>query len=395
MAAEKIHFLDIHVMNYAWGRSGDKSTVAKLAGGSADPTKTYAELWMGTHSNGPAQIPEKSTSLKEFISTNPQVLAAHENGDIQYLFKVLSVAKALSVQSHPTKELAKELHSKDPKNYPDANHKPEMTVALTEFEILCGFRKVEEIAKNFKDFPETAKLVKESQIKALCEVAGADETKQKAAIKDLFTSLMKASHEDIDAAIKAMISRLEEKKDGSELEELVQRLYKQYPDADVGVFAPLLLNHIKLLPGESVFLGPNEPHAYLDGECIECMACSDNTIRAGLTPKFKDVPTLVSSLTYNTAGPTYLSPKEVVRGIFEYKPPVPEFTVQRITPIARTLNDPNASSILIVTEGSATLANTVGIVAGKVIFIEAKIGEIEMTNVSENFLAFRAFTPMP
>uniref|UniRef100_A0A914Y3S1 mannose-6-phosphate isomerase n=1 Tax=Panagrolaimus superbus TaxID=310955 RepID=A0A914Y3S1_9BILA len=332
MAAEKIHFLDVHVMNYAWGRPANQSAVAKLAGGLADPTKTYAELWMGTHVNGPAQIPEKSTSLKEYISSNPQVLAAHENGDIQYLFKVLSVAKALSVQSHPTKDLAKELHAKDPKNYPDDNHKPEMTVALTEFEILCGFRKVEDIARNFEDFPETTRLVKESQIKALRDVAASsDETKRKAAIKDLFTSLMKASHEDIDAAIKVLISRLGGKKDDSELETLVQRLYHQYPDADVGVFAPLLLNYIKLLPGESVFLGPNEPHAYLDGECIECMACSDNTIRAGLTPKFKDVPTLVSSLTYNTAGPTYLCPKEVVRGIFEYKPPVPEFTVQRIT----------------------------------------------------------------
>lgn len=60
------------------------------------------------------------------------------------------------------------------------------------------------------------------------------------------------------------------------------------------------------------------------------MACSDNTIRAGLTPKFKDVPTLVSTLTYNTSGPTYLNPKEVVPGVFEYKPPVPEFTVQKI-----------------------------------------------------------------
>lgn len=163
--------------------------------------------------------------------------------------------------------------------------------------------------------------------------------------------MMKASAEDIEAAIKVLVSRLGGKDNDNELETLVQRLYHQYPDADVGVFAPLLLNHIKLQPGESVFLGPNEPHAYLDGgllgysryldgedkiivpisECVECMACSDNTIRAGLTPKFKDVPTLVSTLTYNTAGPTYLCPVEVAPGIFEYKPPVPEFTVQRIT----------------------------------------------------------------
>ena len=40
-------------------------------------------------------------------------------------------------------------------------------------------------------------------------------------------------------------------------------------------------------------MAANEPHAYVAGEIIECMACSDNVVRAGLTPKFKDVPNLV------------------------------------------------------------------------------------------------------
>lgn len=40
------------------------------------------------------------------------------------------------------------------------------------------------------------------------------------------------------------------------------------------------------------------PHAYLKGDCVECMACSDNTVRAGLTPKFIDVSTLCEMLSY-------------------------------------------------------------------------------------------------
>jgi mannose-6-phosphate isomerase len=68
------------------------------------------------------------------------------------------------------------------------------------------------------------------------------------------------------------------------------------------VFCSLLLNHITLQPGEGVFLAANEPHAYLSGDCVECMACSDNVVRAGLTPKFKDKVTLVDMLTY-TSGP--------------------------------------------------------------------------------------------
>lgn len=80
-------------------------------------------------------------------------------------------------------------------------------------------------------------------------------------------------------------------------EELVLRLEKQYSD-DIGVIAALLFNYVKLNPGEALYLGANEPHAYIYGECIECMATSDNVVRAGLTPKKRDVEILCSMLTY-------------------------------------------------------------------------------------------------
>lgn len=80
-------------------------------------------------------------------------------------------------------------------------------------------------------------------------------------------------------------------------EQLVLRLEKQYP-ADIGVIAAFFLNYVKLNPGEALVLGANEPHAYLSGECVECMATSDNVVRAGLTPKHRDVQTLCSMLTY-------------------------------------------------------------------------------------------------
>lgn len=75
------------------------------------------------------------------------------------------------------------------------------------------------------------------------------------------------------------------------------KLEKQYPN-DVGVLAALLLNHLKLNPGEAIYIGANQPHAYLAGECVECMASSDNVVRAGLTPKYMDVKVLSSMLTY-------------------------------------------------------------------------------------------------
>ena len=107
---------------------------------------------------------------------------------------------------------------------------------------------------------------------------------------------------DEDTAVgnlRSLIDRLKglqhDKRD--KLQDLLIRLYDQYPD-DRGVFAPLLMNHIFLDMGESFFIGANAPHAYITGDCIECMALSDNVVRAGLTPKFKDVDTLCSMLHY-------------------------------------------------------------------------------------------------
>jgi mannose-6-phosphate isomerase len=52
------------------------------------------------------------------------------------------------------------------------------------------------------------------------------------------------------------------------------------------------MNQVTVMPGQSIFIAANVPHAYLDGDLVECMASSDNVVRAGLTPKFKDVTTL-------------------------------------------------------------------------------------------------------
>lgn len=49
-------------------------------------------------------------------------------------------------------EQGKILHASDPKNYPDDNHKPEMAIALTPFELLCGFRPASEILQHLKGF---------------------------------------------------------------------------------------------------------------------------------------------------------------------------------------------------------------------------------------------------
>lgn len=91
--------------------------------------------------------------------------------------------------------------------------------------------------------------------------------------------------------------RLHSKPQLSKLDTLLLKLIQQYP-SDNGIFAPLLMNYMTLRKGESFYIGANILHAYISGDCIECMALSDNVVRAGLTPKHKDVATLCSMLSY-------------------------------------------------------------------------------------------------
>lgn len=80
-------------------------------------------------------------------------------------------------------------------------------------------------------------------------------------------------------------------------------------------------------PGEAIFLPAGEPHAYLKGDCVEAMACSDNVVRAGLTPKFKDVDVLCDMLSYGMGPPAVLPPAPTKT---LYAPPVPEFRLLRL-----------------------------------------------------------------
>jgi mannose-6-phosphate isomerase len=131
-------------------------------------------------------------------------------------------------------------------------------------------------------------------------------------LKLLFTTLMEASDDHITQHLSQLIHRLSHEITSpsptlasqqndhskySQLNSLMKRLYSDYPN-DRGVICPLILNHLQIQPGEAFFMGPNEPHAYISGDCIECMALSDNTVRAGLTPKHRDVTTLCEMLHY-------------------------------------------------------------------------------------------------
>ncbi|CAH8431255.1 unnamed protein product [Schistosoma curassoni] len=300
---------------YDWGKVGVNSEVYKLLSQTQelDNLKPYAELWMGTHVSGPSfMMDSPSISLDTYISRNPHCLGSKVSekfgNALPFLFKVLSVRKALSIQAHPDKEYAVRLHANRPDLYKDANHKPEIAIALTPFEAMVGFRPPEEIGAFAKHIPELHAIIGPDFTNDLLNIF-TDKTLTSSSIKAAYSRLMNAESSVVSNLVEALKRRLTNGEkivippfknyilDTEALGEIFIRLATDYP-GDVGCFSLFFFNYLKLNPGEAIFLEPNLPHAYLSGDCVECMASSDNVIRAGLTPKFKDVDHLLRIIQY-------------------------------------------------------------------------------------------------
>ncbi|CAB3401509.1 unnamed protein product [Caenorhabditis bovis] len=397
--------LQCKVNNYAWGVKGDQSMAGNLAYAgkhidNIDKSKPYAEFWVGTHPNGPSVVIDLKKSLEQVILENKSLIGKHEAEKLGFLFKVLSVAGPLSIQIHPTKEQALFLHTKDPKNYPDDNHKPEIAIALSDFELLSGFRQHSQISEFLKLYSEVQELLTDAE-REYIDRLGSYGDSSAAALKIIFSKIWRSSKEDLEAVVGKLAHRIQAQVNKSPLDEIIVYLYSLYP-GDVGVLAPIFLNYFKLQPGEATFLEPNMPHAYLKGDCVECMACGDNTIRAGLTPKYIDVESLVEMLNYNeTLLPKYV-PNQLDDGSKLFTPKgIDEFWVQEVKTSGKTLRLPyaDASSVLTVLEGSATVRigdETTEVSRGTVLFIGASTNaDKPHIEASQDFLAFRAFSPSP
>ncbi|KAI9315391.1 mannose-6-phosphate isomerase [Dichotomocladium elegans] len=410
MSHPAIYRLQPQTQSYDWGKLGDVSKVAQYAkqsGVDVDATKPYAELWMGTHPNAPSHVlDDDHTPLKDLIHAHPelstQAIYDAYDGDLPFLFKILSIRKALSIQAHPDKTLGAQLFQEFPNIYKDPNHKPEMAIALTRFEALCGFRPLDEIDQHFNQYPELAALVG-SDIVSQFRAALADPTDvdtNKAALKAAFASLMTSSAEDVAAELAKLTGRLKETDDATVIDSLVLRLDEQYPGGDIGVFSMLMLNYVTLEPGQAIFLGANEPHAYLSGDCVECMAASDNVVRAGLTPKFKDVKVLVEMLTYRygSAESQKMTCKPYGSHSVLYDPPIDEFSVAltRIQSGETESHDPiQGPSIILVSAGDGVLSVPDGpsypLASGYVYFVGANI-PIQAKSGESGLEFYRAFT---
>ena len=375
---------------------------------------------MGTHPSNPSKDLTTGRTLLDLVQDNLALMSSRiaekYNHKLPFLFKVLSINKALSIQAHPNKRLAGELHEKDSKNYPDDNHKPEMTIAITPFDGLCGFRPLKETAHFLQHVPSLRELVGEEEAKKF------EEKQDKETLQSAFTALMKSKPEDVEKAAPKLIQQAKDEgekfaggggptNDGKELADLMVRLNGQFP-GDIGLFVTFFLNYVKLGIGEAMFLKADDIHAYLSGDIIECMASSDNVVRAGFTPKFKDVDTLTSMLTYSYApiSEQKMSPVDYHYAKLNtaayksssvatlYDPPIEEFSVVRTSLNSSgskvTFEPIDGPSIIICTSGAGSIA--VGpkreeIKEGYVYFVGATAELVMESSGEQPFVTFKAF----
>lgn len=289
--------LNNSLQNYAWG---SKTALTELYGIANPKGLPMAEMWMGAHPKSPSTLDDqgKTRSLRDIIAANPASVlgaaVAQRFGELPFLFKVLCADQPLSIQVHPSKSAAEEGYSREnaasiplnaaERNYKDANHKPELVYALTPFQAMNGFRTCSEIVSLLEPVagahPQIAHFLQHPDQDNLAK---------------LFLTLLSLKDEAKSLALGVLKSALNTNE--GEPWQTVKNIAASYPD-DSGLFSPLLLNVITLQPGEAMFLFAETPHAYLKGVALEVMANSDNVLRAGLTPKYIDIPELTANVKF-------------------------------------------------------------------------------------------------
>jgi len=243
-----------------------------------------------------------------------------------------------------------------------------------------------------RNTPELQSLLGDQIVASLL---AAKEDQYEKALKEAFSALMATPKEALSESLTSLEARVRQTTDRNEEEELFLRLCSQYP-GDVGCLVIFFVNLVKLKPGEALFLGPNLIHAYLSGDCVECMACSDNVIRAGLTPKYIDVATLCSLLKYKCAPGASMkfTPVKESQHTLLYDPPVRDFAVARTEVKGVAEMAPRDAASIALVESGRGMAVIDGeerpIQMGEVLFLNAN-QKMTLTSENEVLRVFQAF----
>lgn len=330
--------IEPHLQSYAWGSD---SAIQEILG-TREPAR-IAEAWFGAHPLAPStRRGDPPVGLDELIADEPERMlggAVHSRygARLPYLLKLIAADRPLSMQVHPNTERAREGFAQEEvagvprtsptRNYRDANHKPELVLALTPFEAVSGFRTPRRAAEMFEGLGTPL-------ADGLSEVLRGDPTP--AGVRTVFARLVTPglqpeAHEVAELA-EACARRLRRGSPSVRVDRTVGLLQEEYP-GDPGVVASLLLNPVTLQPGEAMFVPAGAVHAYLHGVGVEVMASSDNVLRAGLTHKHVDVGEVLRNVDYVAAPPIRIGPEVSHGSTRVFYAPVDDFALS-VTEVA-------------------------------------------------------------
>ncbi len=328
-----MEFLRGAIQPYAWG---SPTAIPDLLGTPATG-EPQAELWLGAHPVAPATVERDGRwqRLDAVIAADPVgelgvEVASRFDGQLPFLLKVLAAVSPLSLQAHPDEVHARAGHQREEaaglamgapnRIYKDPHHKPELICALTPFDALCGFRPV----------PATLDLLDAVATRGLrpfaAELAAAPGPN---GLRTVLGQLLTVAPGDRGLLADEVAASCAAH-DGPWHPETtaIARIAGWYP-GDIGVVIALLLNFVRLQPGQAIYLGAGNVHAYLDGVGVEVMANSDNVLRGGLTPKHIDVPELMDVVDFTPLADPIVPPLESLVGC-TYPTPAPEFQLTRL-----------------------------------------------------------------
>ncbi|BFZ61617.1 Mannose-6-phosphate isomerase [Saitoella coloradoensis] len=411
--------------NYEWGSTDPNSRVVRYAAatpGFEKKDEPYSEMWMGTHPTLPSHDLASGRPLADLLAENPELMGAKVQqayeSKLPFLFKIMSIGKILPFQAHPDKEWGHKLHIKDPKQFVDPNHKPEIAIALSHFAGFSGFRPLKQIISVLKAAPIFAEFPgAEATQTFISTVSGNEESEDKkivqankAALRQFLHAILTQSTSRIEEYTKKLLDYIASPTStfgphGADLPGLLRLIHTQY-GADPGLFSAPLLNCIFLKPGEYIYIGADEPHAYITGEIVECMASSDNVVNAGFCPPSDRNPDLLMDILtfeYLPKAAFKLDPKAKYAHSLLYDPPIDEFAIlaTSLAPGQTENVDPIAGpSIMVFTKGKGRMSvggQSKDVKEGEVYFVkygEEVALEAQKGDYEAGLEAYRCYTDL-
>lgn len=333
-------YLKPALQDYAWG----SHTVVQDLLGIAAP-EIIAEMWLGAHPKATSTV--NGEPLDKLMAAEPQRFGVAKKG-LSYLLKILAAEAPLSIQVHPNKAQAEEGWAREEavgipvdsplRSYRDDNHKPELIMALSPFEALCGIR----------DYQQIAEIWQELGIGNLFDTyQDFISTLDAKSFRALYMEILYQAKPELAFRIADMEIK------GSYSKEIrcAQKLLSFYPK-DNFILAPFIMNLLYLEPFCAIYLDAGIPHAYLQGAGVEIMASGDNVLRAGLSPKHIDKAELLKIVELKPYLPKIIQPKAMENTLISYPVPVQDFNLSTCQIDGKMeLKGVNNPAIVLILEG--------------------------------------------